>query len=216
MGGENRKDTESGAGCCGQIRRLSDNPFLNLYHIDARTRTGHGFDYYFASRNGEEDIKAKTHSRRPEGMAVYALRKEDPGLLVMLRQFRYPLNDYIYELPAGLIEDGESAAHAAVREMKEETGLTLEVYEGGAEYYRNPFYLAQGLSDESGSMVFGYVSGEAGSQGLEDSEDIAVVLVDKKEARRILSEERLSVRGAYLLMQFLHSDPKRPFAFLDE
>lgn len=198
------------------IRRLSDNPFLNLYHMDAKDRAGHMFDYYFVSRNKEQDIKARTHSRRPEGMAVYALCKEDPGHLVMLRQFRYPLNDYMYELPAGLLEEGESAAEAAVREMKEETGLKLEVYEGGAEYFRNPFYLAQGLSDESGSMVFGYASGEIGTEGQEDSEDIVVVLVDKKEAKRILSEERVSVRGAYMLMQFLHADVKRPFAFLDE
>ena len=40
--------------------------------------------------------------------------------LIMVRQFRYPLNDYIYELPAGLIDPGESIKETAIREMKEE------------------------------------------------------------------------------------------------
>ena len=49
----------------------------------------------------------------------------------------------------------------------------------------------------------------------EDSEYIEVFLADKKEAERILEEERVSVRCAYLLMQFLHMKKEAPFAFLD-
>lgn len=41
------------------------------------------------------------------------------------------MNDYLYELPAGLIEPEETASEAACREMIEETGWKLEVYEGG-------------------------------------------------------------------------------------
>ena len=35
------------------VEKLSDNPYLNLYHINARTSKGQPFDYYFASRNDE-------------------------------------------------------------------------------------------------------------------------------------------------------------------
>ena len=42
-----------------------------------------------------------------------------------------------------------------------------------------------------------------------------VVLADKGEVRRILSEERVSLRGAYLMMQYLHMDAEKPFAFLE-
>ena len=45
---------------CMGVEKLSDNPFLNLYHIDARTVSGKPFDYYFASRNKENEIKIKT------------------------------------------------------------------------------------------------------------------------------------------------------------
>ena len=125
------------------IEKQTDNPFLNLYHIDALGRDGTPFHYYFASRNDENNIKHKTHSMRPEGMAVYAVT-EDGEKLVLVRQYRYPVNDYLYELPAGLIEPEETASEAACREMIEETGWKLEVYEGGEPAFRRGFFPGTG------------------------------------------------------------------------
>ena len=48
-----------------------------------------------------------------------------------------------------------------------------------------------------------------------EKETLEVIFVDKKEARRILKEERVCLRAAYLLMQFLQMDASAPFAFLD-
>lgn len=200
---------------CNSIKKITDNPFLNLYHIDARSKSGKEFDYYFASRNDEQTIKAVKNHNDPEGISVYALCKDNPGLLVMIRQFRYPLNDYIYEIPAGLVDADETPTESAIREMKEETGLNLEVYEGGDSCFRNPFFLAQGMTDESGVMVYGYVTGEICDQGLEDGEDIEVLLVDRVMAREILQKSKVSVRAAYMLMNFIHSKDSKPFAFLD-
>lgn len=200
---------------CKNIEKLTDNPFLNLYHIDAVTKTGKEFNYYFASRNKEDKLKACTHSNEPEGIAIYAVRRENPGQIVMIRQFRYPLNDYMYEIPAGLVDAGETPAQSAIREMKEETGLTLEVYEGGEDCFRKPFFLAQGLTDESGVMVYGYATGEISTRGQEESEDIEVLFVDREQARKILATERVSVRAAYMLMNFIHAKDEEPFAFLD-
>lgn len=196
-----------------KVQKLTGNPFLNLYHIDAIGRDGTPFDYYFASRNGENEIKHKTHSMRPEGMAVYAVT-EDGECLVLVRQYRYPMDDYLYELPAGLIETGETAEEAACREMEEETGWKLEVYEGGEAAFRRGFFLAQGLTDESGSMIFGTAS-EQRETHQENTEDIQVILTDRQEALRILREERVSMRCALMLMQFLRADSQNPFAFLN-
>lgn len=202
---ENRKHYRS-------IEKQTENPFLNLYHIDALGRDGTPFHYYFASRNKENEIKHKTHSMRPEGMAVYAVT-EDGKRLILVRQYRYPMDDYLYELPAGLIEPGETAAQAACREMVEETGWKLKVYEGGEQAFRRPFFLAQGLTDESGSLIYGTVT-EQTEQHQENTEDIQVVLADRQEALRILREERVSMRCGLMLMHFLTADPKEPFAFL--
>lgn len=196
------------------FRRLTDTPFLNLYEMDALTKSGKQFHYYFASREAESEIKLNTHSDRASGMAVFAITEEQPYRLVMIRQYRYPMDEYLYELPAGLIEQGETDEEAAVREMKEETGLQLTVYHQGNPAFRKPFYLAQGLSDELDSTVYGYASGTADTAQMEDSEDIQVCYVDRQEALRILREEKLSLRAGYLLMQFLQLDSKHPFQFL--
>ena len=185
------------------VQKLTDNPSLNLYHIDAVDTDGKDFNYYFASRNKENDIKMKTHDVRPEGIVIYGVTTEDEPRLVLIKQYRYPLDAYIYELPAGLVDGDETPAQAAVREMKEETGLSLEVYEGGAELYRRPFYMGPGFTDEMSSAVFGTVTGTPNLDSKESTEDIQVILADRAEVRRILSEEQVSLRGAYLMTHFL-------------
>ena len=87
------------------------------------------------------------------------------------------------------------------------------VYEGGEPAFRRGFFLAQGLTDESGSMIFGTVTENVGQQ-MENTEDIQVILADRQEVLRILREERVSMRCGLMLMQFLKTEPEAPFAFL--
>lgn len=197
------------------IRQLTHNSFLNLFEMDALTHSGKPFHYYFVSRNPMEKIKIVTKTEQAEGIIIFPIMKEKPDILVMIKQYRYPLDDYLYELPAGLIEAGEAADEAAVREMQEETGLTFEVYKGGNASMRRAFYMGAGFTDESNQTVFGYVTGTVSKKYQEDSETIQVCLVDKDEAKRILAEEKVSLRCAYLLLHFLHTDPNIPFSFLN-
>ena len=198
-----------------EIHKLSDNKFLNLFKLDALTDSGRPFDYFFVSRRKADEIKIITKELAAEGVVIYPVLKDDPDKIVMIRQYRYPLDEYLYELPAGLIDAGETPDEAAVREMKEETGLDFEVYTDGNEAYRRPFFMGAGFTDESCNAVFGYASGTISRDDMEDTESIQVLLVDRKEAARILKEERVSIRAAYLLMNFLHADDKEPFAFLE-
>lgn len=198
------------------VRKLTDNRFLNLYEMDALTNTGARFNYYFASRNSEEKLPLLTGKLCSNGIVIYPIWKRNPEKIVMLRQYRYPLDAWLYELPAGLIDEGETASEAAVREMKEETGLTFTPYEGGNPSFRRPVYLGAGLTDETSTSVFGYADGEISGRFRESTESIEVLLVDKKEAARILKEERVSLRAAFLLMSFLRMDGAEPFAFLEE
>ena len=199
----------------GGVQKLTDNPHLNLYHIDAVDTGGRSFDYYFASRNEEKNLKLYTKALDPEGIVIYAVTREETPRLVMIREYRYPLDEEIYALPAGLVDAGETAGMAAVREMKEETGLDFEEYTGGEACFRKPFFMGPGLTDEASAAVFGTVKDAEGIQMCEASERIRVILADKEQVRRILREEKVSLRGAYLCMMFLQMDAGEPFRFLE-
>lgn len=196
------------------IRRLTDNQFLNLYEMDALANDGAPFHYYFASRNKEESLPLKTGRILQNGIVIYPIRKENPNQIVMIRQYRYPLDACLYELPAGLIDEGETAREAAVREMREETGLIFEPFEHADPIYEKPYFLGAGLTDETSTSVYGYASGTVSSSLMENTERIEVLFVDKEEAKRIMGEERISLRAAFLLMHFIQADELEPFRFL--
>ena len=154
------------------------------------------------------------HDLTPEGICIYAITTEEHPRLVVEREYRFPVDEMIYQLPAGLIDPGETPGEAAMREMREETGFEFTEYTGGEAFCRRPFFLAPGFTDEPGSAVFGRVMANVGRE-LESTEWIEVILADKAEVRRILAEEKLSLRAAFLMMQFLAMPDDDPFRFLE-
>lgn len=196
-----------------EIHQLTDNPFLNLYQMDAIDTKGRDFNYYFASRNDAEHIKIRTKSIQAEGIVIYAVTAEPEPRLALIRQYRYPIDAFMYELPAGLVDGDETPGMAAAREMKEETGLDFTEYTGGKACCRRPYFMGPGFTDETSASVFGTVRGSISDEFVEDTEEIQVILADKEKVRQILEKERVSMRGAYLMMHFLNSE--KPFAFLD-
>lgn len=65
------------------------------------------------------------------------------GDVMLVRQFRYPMSQIFYEVPAGKIDSRESAGSTASRELKEEAGLSC-----GQARYIGHFYPGIGYSDE--------------------------------------------------------------------
>ena len=193
--------------------KLTDNRFLNLYELDASIRDGSHIRYYVASRNPSVDsLKATSGHRNADGVILYGVYGEKKDRLVLVRQFRYPVGDYVYEFPAGLVEPGENVAEAGIREMYEETGLRFVPRDGGS--YSRPFFTSVGMTDESCGLIFGYCFGEPNSDHQEDTEDIQVVLADREECRRILREENVAVMSAYMMMHFIGSSGD-PLDFLE-
>ena len=146
-------------------------------------------------------------------MIIYSLYGEARDRVVLVRQYRYSIDDYIYEFPAGLVEPGEDFREAAVREMKEETGLTFAPLSVDAAYEK-PAFTTIGMTDESCATVYGTAEGRISGEFMEDSEEIEVVLADRQEVKRILKEENVAIMCAYMLMHFLHDE--NPFDFLKE
>ena len=194
------------------IQQKTHNRFLNYYELEAVHRDGSVSPYYMASRAKDANhLKAVTRENKPDGVILYGVYGEAKDRVVLIRQYRYPLGDYVYEFPAGLVEEGEEMAAAGIREMYEETGLVFTPVDAGC--YCRPFFTTIGMTDESCGTVFGYCSGEPTSVHEEASEEIQVILADRAEARRILREENVAIMCAYMLMHFIASEGD-PLAFV--
>ncbi|MDO4677151.1 MAG: NUDIX hydrolase [Eubacteriales bacterium] len=200
----------------GQIHsaeKLTDNRFVNLYNIKATSVHNTPVSYFVASRaKSVEFLKLNTRKNTPDGVIIYSVYGEKKDRVVLIRQYRYTIGDYIYEFPAGLVEPGEDFHEGAVREMYEETGLKLEPLKV-EEAFEKPYFTTVGLTDESCATVYGYASGEISKDAQEASEEIEVVLADKEEVKRILREEKVAIMCAYMLMHFVKDE--EPFEFLE-
>lgn len=79
--------------------------------------------------------------KHPGACAVIPLYEN--GDIMMIRQFRYPMAQIFWEVPAGKIDAGENPDQTAIRELKEETGLSAQTMD-----YVGHFYPAIGYADE--------------------------------------------------------------------
>ncbi|MGN0277589.1 MAG: NUDIX hydrolase [Hominisplanchenecus sp.] len=196
-----------------EIKKQTSNHHLNLYELNAQNRLGGDVRYFVASRAEEkEKLKIITRNVEPDGVIIYSLYGEKRDKVVLIRQYRYSLDDYIYEFPAGLVDEGENYQEAGIREMKEETGLDFHPLSVDP-MFEKPFFTTVGMTDECCGTVYGYADGTVSRDGLEDTEDIEVVIADREEVRRILKEERVAIMCAYMLMHFLKEE--EPFRFLE-
>ena len=112
-----------------------------------------------------------------------------------------PINNYIYELPAGLVDNKEGMEKAVQRELKEETGL--DIVKINKVKSKNKIYLSPGMTDESVAFVYCTCSGELSKEFLEEDEDIEPLLISQGDARRILSEnEEIDIKAFLILQMF--------------
>lgn len=68
---------------------------------------------------------------------------DEKGRALLARQYRLPAKDYLWEIPAGRMDEGETPLKAAKRELKEETGLTAKKWTKLFGLYMSPGFLAE-------------------------------------------------------------------------
>lgn len=85
------------------MTKVYEGKWLEMHNVDG---------YEFMNRH-----------RKPKAVDIIALT--DDNKLIICRQFRKAVNNYVWETPAGLVDDGETSTNTAIRELIEETG-----YEG--------------------------------------------------------------------------------------
>lgn len=116
------------------------------------------------------------------GVAIVGLTES--GEVLLVRQFRAPYKETIYEIPAGKLEKGEDPYEAAIREFEEECGCRAENFTYMGQLYPTPGYCGE-------IIRLYYATGlEFGEQHLDEDEFLDVYKVPLEEAfNRCMSGE---------------------------
>ncbi|MEO7039917.1 MAG: NUDIX domain-containing protein [Gemmatimonadaceae bacterium] len=106
---------------------------------------------------------------------------EDPQIL-LIRQYRYAADGFIYEIPAGRLEPGEPPEECAIRELREETGCTADKM---AHLYT--MYTTPGFTDEK-IHLFVATGLTRGDSALEADEFVEVVPTHMSAALKMIKD----------------------------
>lgn len=187
-----------------ELITLNQTKFLNFYHAVYENKLGQEKNWFIASRKPEEVMRKQCFEHKEDqvdAVLIVAIH-ESSSKLVLVKQYRVPLNDYIYELPAGLIDEEEDFKVSVARELKEETGLQLVAID--EKRSRQKVYLSPGMTDESVHMVYCTCTGELSKAYLEADEDIEPLLISKEKAKELLaSQVKMDIKAFMILQQFI-------------
>ncbi|MBU3216724.1 NUDIX hydrolase [Clostridium estertheticum] len=186
------------------IKILADTKYLKLYDAEYINKNGECKNWSIASRKNIDTLKNIYFNKAEcdiDAVIIIATHTAEDKLVV-IKQFRIPLNDYVYEIPAGLIDPGEDFKTTAGRELKEETGLDL--IEIDYSKTKSQMYISTGMTDESAALVYCTCQGEISKDYLESDEDIEVILLSKKEAKLLInSNEKIDIKAFLSIQNFI-------------
>lgn len=129
----------------------SKGKFLHLYHLNTEMSNGkkHG-PYEMVSRKSQEEGTVIEGNLTPDAVVIIA-RTADRRLVV-LREYRHPVGRWIWDLPAGCLEKGQSILDCAKTELLQETGMELKNH--NIESIKLNCLSSPGMTDESLALVW--------------------------------------------------------------
>ena len=174
------------------VSTVSRPKHISLYEGRYINRAGNEKVYEFVSRKHEISSLEDIQDQRCDGVVIAAF---DEGFshILLEREFRPAVGDFVYNFPAGLIDPGESASEAGARELREETGLEIvDILDS-----LSPAYALSGLSNELSQLMICTVRGEFGGEP-EENEEIEANWYSKAAVRRLLATAKFSARAQLL------------------
>lgn len=80
------------------------------------------------------------------GGSAVVMPVDDKNRVLLVRQYRLPARRYLWELPAGRVDPGETVLQAARRELVEETGYRARKMQKLVEFWASPGFLAEKMT----------------------------------------------------------------------
>lgn len=122
--------------------------------------------------------------RHPGAVGVLPLYGEN---VILVKQFRQAVREYLIEIPAGLIEPEEHPEETARREVEEETGFSVETLKKLAEFYSSP-----GMADEVLHLYLAKVKPSIPDlRNPDEDETLEVLLIHRNEFLRLADTGQL-------------------------
>lgn len=174
-----------------EITEVYENPWIRVTHEQVQ------------NPKGTAGIYGVVHFKN---RAVGVVPLDEEGNTWLVRQSRYPLNQFTWEIPEGGAAEGECTLTAGKRELQEETGLSASYWD---ELLR--LHLSDSVTDEQ-AVVYVARGLMQGSPDLEDTEDIEVKRVALTEAVDMVMQgeitDAISV-AALLKLAYINSSSVR-------
>lgn len=186
------------------ITTLATTKYLKLYNAEYTNKNGNPRNWSIASRKDLATLKNNYFNGAEDNIdaVIIIATHTDQDKLVVIKQFRVPLNNYVYEIPAGLVDYGEDFKITVSRELKEETGLDLIQID--YDKTKSKAYISPGMTDESAALIYCTCSGEISKDFLEPDEDIEVMLLSKEEAKILISSnEKIDIKAFLAIQNFI-------------
>ncbi len=186
-----------------KLKALVETNYLSLYEAEYENKVGNMKTWTVASRKDNDTLQKQFFENKPDatdGVIIAAYHKDEKKL-VIIKQFRIPLNDYVYELTAGLIDPGEDAKSTIGRELMEETGLKIVdvIKHRGTD----KVYVSAGMTDESLYFAYCTCEGEISDEYLEEDECIEAMLISQEQAKKLIQgNEKFDIKCFLVLQSF--------------
>ena len=175
-----------------------ENKYLNFYVAQYEDKKP--LEYYFVSRRTGDNVQKSDFC---DAVKVLPYIKETDEI-VFIKNFRYAVNNFVYEVPAGLVDENETPQHAAQREVMEEIGaeiITLKkVLKAG--------FTSVGLTDETNELYFAEVK-ITGFQHLDEHENISIIKVKTKDVENFLQTHTCDLVSALMVKYFVALNQKK-------
>lgn len=151
----------------------------------------------------EEPFSGKTLNwvwvERPGSQNAVVIAALHKNKLVVIQEFRIPISDYEWGLPAGLIDFGETPEETVRRELTEETGLKVKRF---IRPITSLIYNSSGLTNEGCHLAFVEAEGTPSRDLLDGSEDIYTYLLPQNKVRELIQDPQKKFGAkAYLIFE---------------